>query len=281
MNHLATFADGGYGIRQAGKRLCNQSRRFTGFFGSNKTYSLRDLEVFQPGFIGWSSDFIFKNPRGLGLCFWKPTMILAALSDIPEGDVLFYLDAGCQLNLSADSRMRLEEYSILAKVHGGLFMQLRQGQFGIKNLTDRAWANSLLQNEFRNSVQNLNSNQIQAGILIVKNCLEVREFMESWKHYCEKENFRYLVGDPLDSGNQTRWEQSIFSLLVKETSFKVIPDETYWFPNWNKGLSYPIWAMRNRSGGDAYRRSLSDLLLILFARGERYAKNLFSSKFFS
>jgi hypothetical protein len=269
MNHLATFADGGFGMRQAGKRLVSQAQTFNNFFKTCVVYSLRDLDSFQPGFSFQNSSFIRDNPRGFGLCFWKPTFVLAALEGIPEGDILFCLDAGCQLNYSQDSLKRLEEYSSLAQKHRGLFMQLKDGQFGISNLTDRAWTNSLLQSEVLPSLQELDSNQVQAGILIVKNCVEVRVFMEMWKQYCETDNFKFLIGTEEDAGGQTRWEQSVFSLLVKKTKFKIIPDETYWFPNWNLGHEYPIWAMRNRSGGDAHKRRVRDLILILVARVER------------
>jgi len=65
-------------------------------------------------------------------------------------------------------------------------------------------------------------------------------------------------------------------MLVKaDGNFSVIPDETYWGPNWHTGLGAPIWAMRNRSGGDAYRRNVVDLFWILIAKADRLIRDKF------
>jgi hypothetical protein len=270
MIHFATFADGDWGVRKAGIRLIKQAAK-SDLFSSSLLYSLNDLDHFEPNFSKKHQDFIKRYPRGFGLCFWKPTYLLAALSLCGEDEILVSLDAGCQLNLNVESLKRFHEYIAMAMKSDGLFMQLTNGQFGISDLTDYAWCSSVLIEELKPPIESLETNQVQAGILIIRNSAKVRKLLQKWKWYCEEDNYRFIVGD--DSASQTRWEQSIFSLLIKQEDFTLIPDETYWFPNWSNGWMYPIWAMRNRSGGNAYRRNAVDLSKILLARFNRIIQN--------
>jgi hypothetical protein len=84
-----------------------------------------------------------------------------------------------------------------------------------------------------------------------------------------------LLVDPSDEELQTsdfkehRWEQSIFSLIVKSEKVSPLKDESWFHPNWAEGLHYPIWAVRNRSGGDVIRRNSFDIVKIFAARVER------------
>jgi hypothetical protein len=103
--------------------------------------------------------------------------------------------------------------------------------------------------------------------------LKNRKLAQDWIAFCVQEDYRLLKsainGSPqAPSFVEHRWEQSVLSLLVKARNYPIIPDETFFAPNWSQGFSFPIWAMRNRSGGDAVRRNLLDLLLIGFGRLE-------------
>jgi hypothetical protein len=82
--------------------------------------------------------------------------------------------------------------------------------------------------------------------------------------------------EQLRSYQSHRWEQSILSLLVKQRGFTLIQDETFFAPDWELGNDFPIWAMRNRSGGDAFRRNFVDLFKIGLAKFSRqfYDTNL-------
>ena len=157
-------------------------------------------------------------------------------------------------------------------------MQLQNGQFGIENLSDREWTKMETLQFLDPSGLLRETGQIQSGIIFLKNSLETQSFVESWLQHCLQDDFRYLRSDQnrVDGkGHNHRWEQSILSLMVKSSKFKYIPDETYFAPNWNSGLGYPIWAMRNRSGGDAYRRNSRDQLLLAAGRIENMIHNRF------
>jgi hypothetical protein len=198
------------------------------------------------------------------------------MRSIPLGETILMLDAGCQLNFNSDSRNRLEYYREIAMEHSGLFMQLQNGQFGIENLSDGMWTKEETLKLLDPLHQFRDSGQIQSGIIFLKNNLETQSFVESWLQNCLMGDFRYLSYDPMQANEKVlghRWEQSILSLMVKNTNFKYIPDETFFAPDWNTGHDYPIWAMRNRSGGDAYRRNSRDLLMLAGGRIENLVQH--------
>ena len=43
-------------------------------------------------------NFIEKHKRGYGYWLWKPYIIMQQLENMGEGDVLFYADAGCEVD---------------------------------------------------------------------------------------------------------------------------------------------------------------------------------------
>jgi hypothetical protein len=115
------------------------------------------------------------------------------------------------------------------------------------------------------------SGQVQAGIIIVQKTPEVIDFAKKWMEVCQLDNNFYLNApdsseEQLERFHSHRCEQSVMSLLVKQAGFTLIRDETYFAPEWGLGADFPIWAMRNRSGGDAYRRNLIDLAKISLAK---------------
>ena len=65
-----------------------------------------------------------------------------------------------------------------------------------------------------------------------------------------------------------RYEQSILSLLAKKAEAWAVADENYFFPEWGHGTDFPIWAMRNRTGANAYKRDIRDLMHLIFSRVE-------------
>lgn len=51
------------------------------------------------------SRFINSNPRGYGYWLWKPYIILKQLELLNDGDILFYADCGCELNIRGLPKM--------------------------------------------------------------------------------------------------------------------------------------------------------------------------------
>ena len=256
----------------AAKRLVREAKG-AGIFSEVKIWDLRALVVSKPEFQ-IHLDFIKENPRGLGNWIWKPHILQLALAHSKEDEYLIMLDAGCQLNLNETSLLRLDYYFQLVNQSGGLVMELKAGDFGISDLTERAWTKKAVLEDLDPAGEFADTNQIQSGIILIKNTEEIRELVNQWVALCEIDNYRYLrsptddsLEDPFFLGH--RWEQSILSLLIKRWNIGFIPDETFFAPNWEDGENFPIWAPRNRSGGDSIRRNMRDIFLIAMAKLER------------
>ena len=61
---------------------------------------------------------VFKEKRGGGLWSWKPDVILTALNNMENGDILIYCDAGCSLYASKEWQRiwnELHQYEIIAQ----------------------------------------------------------------------------------------------------------------------------------------------------------------------
>ena len=277
--HLITFADGSLSIKAAGRRLSRQAKA-SGLFESVRCWNLESIKQRDKNFHELINPYVNSNPQGLGNWVWKPKVLLMRMLEIPLDEVLVMLDAGCQLNLNPLAENRWEEYLELVGLHQGLFMQLQNGQFGLDDLSDNAWTKIEVLDLLDRDEKLRHSGQIQSGIILIKNTRENQGFVEDWLATCMHDSFSLLRSETKDSRAQYishRWEQSILSLKVKQRAFAYIPDETYFAPNWQSGKSYPIWAMRNRTGGDAYRRNKLDLFLIALSRLERKVRSYFQT----
>ena len=52
------------------------------------------------------SQFILSNPRGYGYMIWKPYIIQKTMNSMKDGDVLLYLDCGCELDVNKSSKIQ-------------------------------------------------------------------------------------------------------------------------------------------------------------------------------
>ena len=275
-----TFADGNLGIRGAAKRLSRQARESGWFADGTENWTLKTLQDRSPLFFRNHADFLLQNPTGLGYWLWQPAILSQAMSDAKIGDVICMLDAGCQLNVTQLSSLRFQDYEKYAKESGALFMQIRDGEFGISDLSEFAWTRKIVIDRSPETEPSLYEPQIQSGIIIISVNMETKNFIKTWLDSCVEK--RYLNILPAQDNEENypnfvahRHTQSVLSLMVKSSQYLRLPDETYFAPDWNNGLTFPIWAMRNRSGGDAYRRRLKDLLKIGGAKIDRKALNKF------
>jgi hypothetical protein len=221
-----------------------------------------------------------NSKKGFGYWLWKPTIIMKRLSEIPSGDILLYLDAGCELNLmDKQPRDRISWYFNLARQHGSLAMQLidlpEKGVFPIEFRYSKA---SLIQS-LNPSNETLSENQLMATAMWFANTDNNKKFLVRWEEVAVSQNYSLLTDDLLQDGNDDfvghRHDQSIFSILYKEFGMFFIPDETDWKPNWTgKGSVYPIWAMRNRTGVSKGVMRVPDLLDRIVLRVETFTKAL-------
>jgi hypothetical protein len=278
MAKLITFADGSFGIRSAAKRLVRQGLESGYFSGGCESWDLSRLISVDLEFKDKHLSFVRENPKGFGLWVWKPAVLLNAMSLAPEGELIVFLDAGCQVVQNSLAANRFKEYLNLAENSGFLFIQIKNGAFGVENSSEKHWSKKSCIQHFNLGAELTEATQVQSGVIIIANTVVGRNFVSKWYENCIANNYELLRDPGVEEIQEPgfvshRWEQSILSLMVKQQSLLCLADETYWYPNWRLGLDYPIWTMRNRSGGDAFRRNGIDLFLIVLAKLERQIRS--------
>jgi hypothetical protein len=279
---LVTFSDGSHGLRAAGKRLVKQADATGWFHYPSEHWTLKTLRTKMPEFVMEHQNFMKVHPKGLGLWIWKPAILSYLVSQLEEGEAVLLLDAGCQLNSTKESNLRFNDYLDLCMANDMLLMQLNENSFGFNDLTDAAWTKRSVLDALDPLSTSRLTNQIQSGIIFATKSARSEKVSKMWLDYCVNSNYSFLLnssgGEPQSKEfMQHRWEQSIISLIVKSEGIVPLADETYFYPNWSNGLKFPIWAMRNRSGGDAYRRNFIDLFMLFLAKIERKLISAFNT----
>ncbi len=280
--HFLTIGIGSKNFERAAERLTREANKSMTFKTLN-TETNKSLNLNHADFLRAHSQFISENSAiGFGNYLWKPYLVNYWLNKIPEGDGLLYLDAGCTLNLrNQAARRKWRDYFNSASQYGSLCTQLKNGEFGINDLSERSWTNPELIRTLNLSESDSKSNQIQSGILFLINKSQNRRVLEQWWELSTIDNYSFLKTGEFVSEEGlircNRWEQSILSCLAKKYTWNAIPDETYFYPDWRKrGAGFPIWATRNRSGISVGAFSVRDIPAHLYRLTNRIKRKLIS-----
>lgn len=209
------------------------------------------------------SKFLEENKRGYGYWLWKSYIIKKTLSDLKSDDILVYCDAGCMFNFLGIER--LNEY----------FDMVNKSKYGILSfqmkITEKLYTKRLLFEYFRDHLDEIkktspipymsgltkencirfleNTNQCVGGIVVIRKTEHSVNFFN--KLYEIASNYD-LINDKRTNEIKEfvdhRHDQSVYSLLCKTIGSTLIPDETFFHPNWfEDGAKYPFWATRIRS----------------------------------
>jgi len=192
------------------------------------------------------TDFAKANPRGFGLWVWKPWVVLQVMEKAQDGDIVFFLDAGCTVHTSDLSKLRYQSYIKHIQENGNLFFDVGQAE--------HYWSKKEVVQYFNLSDRDLNLGQVVGGIQGHLVSGHQFKFVEEWLQACTLDSGR-LVRDVVsrvdedDRFIEHRHDQSVLSCLVKRAGISVLPDETFHFPKWNRdGDGFPFWATRKISG---------------------------------
>jgi hypothetical protein len=266
---LLTAGFGRRNFQEAATRLARNAEK-SGLFNEILIENNHSLQNLHTGFLNSHKEFLFNenNRRGFGHYLWKPYIINYWLERIPDNDILVFLDAGCHINYrNPRARDRFSDYLKITSENDGLAMQLRDNSFGYDDLSEKRWTRLDLMEHLGVPKEMRVSNQIQSGIIFLKKGESTLTYTSTWMKLATYDGCLFLDDSRIVSANnliESRWEQSIHSLLFKKYKFGVLPDETtfgeQWPPNWEiLGKKFPIWAMRHRSGVDPTRFLISDL----------------------
>jgi hypothetical protein len=207
--------------------------------------------------------------RGYGYWVWKPQILLNVLSQIKDGDIIQYTDAGCHLNLNGVKR--LKQYFALAQNSKNGILAFQAGNpFSIPNvdnrifplLPDKHWIKGDLLDYFhvRNDAELLDSPTIGAGVIFIRKCPESIAIIREWLDIIEYD-FSLVDDSPSLSSNlpgfiEHRHDQAIFSILCKKYGVTKLSAYEYWYPSkrgkkadWSVLANYPIHALRDLDEG--------------------------------
>lgn len=261
--HLTYFGDSNFSIGK--NRIKKQAENFE-VFESIQEFGESDLEdnLFWEQYAKPMMNPRVGMPRRYyGYYACKPYFILKALENIPENDVLLYVDSGCELN--KNGLEKLQQYYEECLETEGVFFTL--------DLPEIQWTKmDTYRHIVGDSDEYLMTRQVISGIFFLKNTSMIRELVQKWIDVCVENGGKYLDDSPSTLSNddifrENRHDQSIWSLLLKKKSethdFTFHEDDTYetvWNAAgvsgvpvgqeqaqiWNTyGREYPIWATRN------------------------------------
>jgi hypothetical protein len=213
-SHLITFAANSNNkfpeIYKASNRLHLQAKK-SNLFDTIIEYTEKDLQS-DNYFWPKHKEFIKNNPKGFGWWFWKPYIIKKRLEQIPEGDVLTYLDCGCEIIpkcfdqknifISEIQSLQLQAYSQNIETHCKHFT--KQICYNFFNTTE----SKLISNGFYYEANR---------IFLLKNNLTKNIIDEWWSvldsHYELYDNNKTDIPEN-NTFYETRGDQTIFNFIL-------------------------------------------------------------------
>ena len=227
--HFITFAAGERNYYEAADRLLRQAQNIN-LFDSTRAFTDQDLKT-DPYFWPKHSEFMETHLRGYGYWLWKPYIIKKTVENLSDGDVLLYLDAGCEIgHHKRDTlKMYLEEGVkqdlVLRSLHGDENTHTKMDLFIKMGMVDDKYVYDY---------------QYQGGAVMFYVCDKTRAFVKEWYEICCE--YSNIDDSPSIHPNlgcfvEHRHDQSVFSLLTKK----------YQLP-YNHCIFYGLEYNRNRTG---------------------------------
>jgi hypothetical protein len=224
-----TFGGGGQNFIDAGERLVKQIAR-TKLFDEEILYTDEYLKK-DEYFWNKHGEFIENNKRGYGHWLWKPYITKITMDKMKDGDILFYLDSGCEFEFKKkDVLQQFFEY-VKSDLLIGTATDLAECQWTKMDLLAHFGA---CDEYFSRSYQR------QGGTNLFLVCDKTRDFVNKWYETCC--NYHLIDDSPSIIPNHPwfrdhRHDQSVYSILFKKYNFC-----------YNHSLYECIRCNRNKSG---------------------------------
>lgn len=190
---------------------------------------LKKQNIFEKYILKTRSDLVNTNfylqnkkildcSRGSGYCAWKPYFILEALNELPENEILFYMDSE---DCIRDTYVLREKFDEKFKTYDYLFFT---GNHPQKEYTryDCFYLMNCLEEKYFNQLQ------MEAGLIVVKNTPFIKLFMAEWMYYCTNYQIisfhaENIYGENDPTFKEHRDDQSILTNLVYKYNLPTIP----------------------------------------------------------
>lgn len=234
---LISFGAGRLGISGALDRLQRQAR-ITNWFDEVELF---DASYLDPRYYAMFAPEVFGCQKGFGLWSWKPYLINNQLSQLQEGDILVYVDAGVEINPRGQARFNV--YLDHLARHDVLLFSLAE--------QNRNWTKSSV--AMKLDRKHYFRNQVMATVMMLKKCKASEDLVSEWLELTAHNNGELLKDSEHPefrkdgTGLEHRHDQTLLSLVALEKNLETFPDETA-FTNWRESRYYPFLALRNSVG---------------------------------
>jgi hypothetical protein len=241
--HLLTFGGGSPQFRAAAQRLGRQAAA-SDLFSEIKVVTDLDLQA-DDRFQAAHADFVASNPRGYGYWLWKPYLLLRMLEQVEDGAVVFFSDAGCEINPLG--RSVFASYVEMVQRSGLLLFRLPY--------LNEHWTKGDLLNSYPALV---GRGQMMATFMGTLSGGAGRAFVQSWYDLCCGDEYHNLDDTPSLAANhpgfvEHRHDQACLSAVALSVSeAKVLPAGR----DLGKGrdmIHQPFLILRNRTGAAKIR----------------------------
>lgn len=268
MNYLVSFADSR--MKKSLKRISNQANEFDFF---DKIFLLNEKNLSKSFKDKFKHELILGS-KGYGYWCWKPEIILNILEKLDINDCLIYVDAGCHLNKNGKKRL-LEYFDILKQEDKGIVAfqantpnkdnsSLNYDGRKLRNLKNYKWIKGDVLDYFdiRDDIDIINSQEIAAGVILIKKCDQSIMIIKKWREIIFK-HFNFITDQPSNAPNlpgfiENRHDQGIWTLLCMKNKIKTISTYEFWYPkknsvklepDWDSLYNFPIHAKRDKDFG--------------------------------
>ena len=196
------------------------------------------------GFWPFHGDFIEAHPRGFGYWVWKSWLAMQMFNRMEEGDVMLYLDAGCEINLTA--LPRLQDYVARVEEKDSLFFEMSMA------CKERLWSKRDTIEFIGVDGNDVETPQVAGGVWLLKKTPKNVAIINEWFDVLTMDGYHHADDtpsrlSPLKGFKEHRHDQSVLSLLVKKHRLERC-DDKLWYKNWLSGKSMPLLACRTRGG---------------------------------
>lgn len=215
--HFVTFATPAFRVRQ-----CLLNRSAIWFGKVDQLHVWNEYRLSKDGFTTRHPE-LFPKSTGFGWYAWKPYLILKALDEAREGDLVFYQDIGRRDPVTI-SRPLGEWNDFLKKQDFPCIAGVSIPHWGANRLwTKRSTFKGLgLQGPLYED-----SPQVQASWSVWRKLPQTLSFVREWAEHCQCLD---LVGGQLENGREGevpgfrehRWDQSILTLLALRDGMPVL-----------------------------------------------------------
>lgn len=217
------------------------------------TFSQKNLDS---NFLKKWGRYLIPYSRGFGYWCWKPYIILNALKNMDDGDILLYSDVGCYFNPKGRDRL-LEYFEITENTPTGI-LGVRSQEEGYNNMPETLyyeyeWTKGDILEYFQVYDDKLYTHtpQFESGIIFFKKNPLTIQFVEDW-YQAYLDDYSLATDSPsripnLTGFHENRHDQSIYSILGKKYGIAEVSTNEIFQRDWSLLQNYPIQARRDKA----------------------------------